>query len=137
MEDINLYTHVRQPLEEMDEDALRSELNAYRILWDWLPETVKYHMTRIGILCFAVGRDYKVREGVFMQPEFELVKIHLDIEEVINDYTRGKIFVVHKLSEIPLSNLVQLDFVADKIEVDKSELERANADVAQPEELPF
>lgn len=108
------YETQHQALEEMTVEEMQDEIRKWRAMWSWLDEPVKYHITKIGQLCRYVGRNFKGHLGHFGQPHFQLTEIEMDATEVEYNYDDGKRYLESKTLKIPASNIVQLEFIAER-----------------------
>ena len=106
-------------LETMSLEELKKECKIWRNLWSWLPDNVKYMLLSTGKLCRVVRRDYHGFKGFLGQCYWELKEIEIEVKEKIYSYEEGKYYLEEKVVKIPVTNVVNIEFISDLMEMDE------------------
>ena len=128
-----LYQVGFRPLKELSRSELEDELTSFRNLWTWIDESAKAWLCHIRYHTKLVRRDYSVLKGFLGAPHFKVESVDIDVESEDFDYLNNLKTWEYKTVTIPISQLIDFEFIHNQIEepikvetsqdVEKAELE--------------
>lgn len=104
---------------KMSKEDLIEEVKMWRVVASWLTDDVKYYLGHIGEMVRVVRRDYHGFVGDFLVPRFTLKDVEIGVKEKVFDQNEGDYFWESKIVSLPLSSVIDIEFIAERYQVDK------------------
>lgn len=98
-------------LDLLSPSEIRAEVEMWRRVWEWLPENVRFNTSKIGEVVRFVPRMGNAAFGQFLGATYELKEVEVGVEEASHDFIRGMKIVETKTVRMPLSNILQWQYI--------------------------
>jgi len=117
-------------LRKMKVTELREECQMWRNVWGWVPNEVKYYVSRVGQQIGVVQINFERKMGILLDTKWDLMALELGIYDKTYDPVTGEYFFERKITQIKSGGIRQIDWIKER----KSEKEITPPEEAEPEE---
>jgi hypothetical protein len=93
---------------------LKEEVQMWRNIWGWIPSSVKFYVARTGSMLGLQVRNYHRYIGVLLDTKWTLTSIDVGTYEKIYDQNDGQYYFERKIVQIPVGQIVALDWIAER-----------------------
>jgi len=110
-------------IKKMTQKQLREECEMWRNIWGWMPHEVKQFVAKTGSQIGLTIRNYKRYLGVLLDTKWELQTICIGTVDKVFDPVRDKTYWEKKVVEIPVGNMIDIQWIAETKEWEQFEAE--------------
>jgi len=118
----------RVPIDEMEVEALKGEVDGWRTVSDLLPREVFEWMARLHDVVRFTKRNYQGATGILMGFKLEPVEYTVGMTEAAYDTLHGKRVIEDKVLVIPAASVMYIEFIGDTRDYDS---ERDEAEIGE------
>ena len=102
------------PLKKMGVTDLRAEVEMWRNIWGWVPNVVKYYISRTGQTIGVQIRNYQRYVGPLLDTEWEIKSIDVGVYDKVYNQVDGEYYYERKISRLPIGQIVAFDWIAER-----------------------
>jgi len=101
-------------LNKMGVKELRAEVEMWRNIWGWVPNIVKYYISRTGQTIGVQIRNYQRYVGPLLDTTWELKSIDVGVYDKVYNQVDGEYYYERKISRLPIGQIVAFDWIAER-----------------------
>ena len=101
-------------IKKMKVAELKEEVQMWRNIWGWVPSPIKFYVARTGSMLGLQVRNYHRYIGVLLDTKWTLTNIDVGTYEKIYDQNDGQYYFERKIVQIPVGQIVALDWIAER-----------------------
>ena len=113
----------RKDLDKMTKEEMKKELEVLRVLWDWVDDSVKELVARVGQMVRIWRRDYKSYTGHLLDCKFELKEVNIEVAEKVWDSNTGSYIFERKVIRVPVNAILHYEWILESEEWIEPEVE--------------
>lgn len=102
------------PIKKMSKEEMKAEVEMWRNIWQWVPSSVKYYISRTGQTVGLQIRNYQRYVGPLLDTEWELKCIEIGVYDKVYNQVDGEYYFERKICKIPIGQIVSFDWIAER-----------------------
>jgi hypothetical protein len=101
-------------IKKMSKKELIEECRMWRNVWQWIPDEVKYYVSRTGQTVGVTMRNYKRLLGILLETHWTLREIEIGTYDKVYDQRDGRYYFERKIVKINANALIDLQWIAER-----------------------
>ena len=123
-------------INQMKKEELKTEVEMWRNVWQWVPSEVRYYVARTGSLVGITGRNYKRTLGTLLDTHWDITGLELGVNEKEYNPIDGKYYYERKVIKTKLSHVIDVQWIAERISEDEALKQAEQLEAESTDETP-
>jgi hypothetical protein len=103
------------PIKKMNLKDLRTEVEAWRNIWSYVPSEVKYYLLKSGTQVGITMRNYKRYLGVLLSTRWDIKELEVGVFEKFYDQNDGQYYFERKIVKLNPQSVIDMQWISERI----------------------